>query len=362
MKNILYIGPYKENNGLGRSSRRYIRSLITDNNINLSIRPIYFTSLVDNTNKEFAQFEENYADKYDCVIQHGYPDMFQYNRKFGKNIGIVEIETENLIHTGWIEKINIMDEIVVGSKLGREAMNNSGVNIPIKLLPEPYNIDSYSLQKPEDFFDQDNSDFIFYTIGTYNEKNNIKGIILAYLLEFDFEENVRLVIKTNKYTISTQILEQQITEDIHQIQNAIKKRPSSCPQINILAGEITDHDISRLHQNANCYVNTTRSDGNGASSIEATLKNNPVITTDHIAASDFINQDNGYIVSSLRSNIYYPDPIESRSYSIWGFWYEPSIISIRNKMREAYSNSKIIDYKFDKTPFSHKVIGPLLHE
>ena len=46
MQNILYIGPYKENNGLGRSSRRYLKSLSLHKNINLSCRPIYFTNQI----------------------------------------------------------------------------------------------------------------------------------------------------------------------------------------------------------------------------------------------------------------------------------------------------------------------------
>lgn len=44
MKKILYIGQYKDNNGLGQSCRRFIDYISSNHNYDLSLRPIYVTN------------------------------------------------------------------------------------------------------------------------------------------------------------------------------------------------------------------------------------------------------------------------------------------------------------------------------
>ena len=215
MKNIFYLGPYKENSGLGRSSRRLIDCLNSSSNINLSIRPVYFSQNTvfdpsEDRHLVFTENEENFSPNYDCIIQHGHPEMFEYHQKFGKNIGLVEIETMDLSHTGWIEKINLLDEVVVGSLFAAQSLYDSGVSIDIKIIPEPFNIEKFHKQYDNFFFNAagyENKPFVFYTIGQYSEKKNIKSIIVAFLLEFEKEENVKLFIKTGDYYIENMDLE-----------------------------------------------------------------------------------------------------------------------------------------------------------
>lgn len=363
MKNILYIGPYKENNGLGRMSRRYIHALSNNRNVNLAIRPVYFTQ---NTkfdpleNMDFAEFEENSYSSYDLVLQHGYPDMFEYNRSFGQNIGIVEVETRKLTHSGWVEKINMLDQVVVQSHFSGQSLHDSGVEIPIKIVADPYDHRLYSTEC-DDFFlypDKSTRPFIFYTIGQYTDKKNIKGIIVAFMLEFSKTDNVRLFIKTGDYYQENNALENLIGFDIKQLQRAIRKDPNEIPVIEVLCGILKDNDIKRLHRSADCYINAVKADSFGSCAIEAMLCDKIVITTKDIGSSTYLNVKNSIMVDAMDTNIFTPDFYSKNTFTIYEQWKEPDINSIRNAMRTAYNMSNTeksdkLSY-FDKSQFEQK--------
>lgn len=368
MKNVLYIGPYEDANGLGYSSRRYVNALINNKDINLAIRPIFITSSAIKNAIDIPESYRQYASKtfpyYDVVIQHGYPEMFVYDKRFGKNIGIVEIETTNIQRSGWINRINLLDEILVNSINGLNSMYDAGVKRPVKVIPEPYNVPLFNETFAPFFSDTltDNAPFIFYTIGQYSEKKNIKGIILSYLLEFNASDNVRLVIKTNSYSSNLQDLDNQINFDIKSIKSAIRK--NSYPDINIVAGYISDIDIIRLHQNCDCYVNAVKADGDGASAVEAMICDNIVINTKNIGSSTYFNSGNALMVDSIPTNVYSPNYINSNILTIHEKWHEPNIFSLQSQMKKAYELSleekQILIRNYQKDIFDQKQFNSVL--
>lgn len=362
MQNVLYIGPYKENNGLGRSSRRYIRCLASNPDINLSCRPIYFTSNLVEESEDIIEnkYEQNNSIKYDAIIQHGYPEMFEYHKQFGKNIGIAPIETMNIKHSGWIEKINLLDEIIVGSIYSETALLESGVKIPIKPTPEPYDIDLIT-GKHDFFFEHlDNDPFIFYTIGQYTEQKNIKAIIVAFLLEFNEHDNVRLFIKTGHNQIDNNVLEHRINFDINYIRDAIRKHNSTSPPIDVMCGPLFSKDIRRLHHSCQCYVDAVKADHNAACAIEAALCNKKIITTKKSASNSFIDSSNGYVVNSNKTNVYTADYIDSKIFTINEEWYEPTINSLQKCMRMAFNDSKIDNIITDSELFNKNRISEII--
>ncbi len=342
MKNILYIGPYRENNGLGRSSRRWLNCLLSDKSNKICARPIYLTQNTDFHTEDIPDFSNSEScscSSYDYIIQHGNPDMFVYDKRFGKNIGIVEIETSNIGHSGWIEKINMLDEIVVGSSLVKESLNRDGVRIPIKVIPEPYGL--YDYENKSNFFGQNQAyqdTYIFYTIGQYFEKKNIPAIVLAFALEFDETEAVRLFVKTGDYYTDNKNLENIIKHEINNIHKAAKRYPIKDNKIDILCGLLTNNDIYRLHNSSNCYVNAVRSDANGACIIEAQKLNNTVINTAGIGSCDYLNHAKGLLVESVDTNVYSRDFYSHKTFTIHEQWKEPNVHSIRSCMRTAYEN------------------------
>lgn len=363
MQNILYLGPYKENNGLGKCSKRFVDALITNTDINLAIRPVFYqkpSEILFFNNEIYSEFEENSFKYYDAVIQHGCPAMFEYHKSFGKNIGISQIETKNIGHSGWIEKINLLDEIITHSIYSVDSLMDSGTTTSIRILPEPYDLSMYSATDSQDFFTfKENKPFIFYTIGSYIPKNNIKGIILAYLLEFDKHEGTQLFIKTHSYSQHSDDLKRMIEYDIEMTKNVIRK--NNLPDIDILCGYLDDSDILRLHKSSNCYINCVKGDSFGSSAIEAMLSNKLVINTKHIGSNTYINSQNGILVESSPINVYSDSYFDKNTFTIYEEWYEPNIASLRRAMRLAFE-MKTDEIKnkhnmFDKDIFDKNIIG-----
>lgn len=359
MQNILYIGPYKENNGLGKSSKRFVDALITNNNLNLSIRPVFYhqpSDMIFFNNDLYNEFENNSFKYYDAIIQHGCPSMFEYHGSFGKNIGICQIETKNIGHSGWIEKINLLDEIITHSIYSVDSLIDSGTKTSVRILPEPYDLKLYeSNDYPNFFTSNDKKPFIFYTIGSYIPKNNIKGIILAYLLEFNKEDNTQLFIKTHSLTHNSEDLKKIIEYDIENTKNIIRK--NNIPDIDILCGYLDDSDIIRLHKDADCYVNCARGDSFGSCSIEAMLCDKSVINTKNIGSSTYLNSQYAFMVESSLVNVYSDSYFDKNTFTIYEEWYEPNIASIRQNMRLAFENKNRDNSMFDKNIFDKYIVG-----
>lgn len=344
MKNILYIGNYKDHNGFGQSCRRFIKLLGGNPNWNLVTRPLYVTnSSITPTVKEdnFAEYENNICRKYDTLIQHTMPEYIEYHKNFGKNIAIAEIETTNIRHSGWIDKLNLMDEIWVHSIFSAESLVTGGVIKPIKIVPQPYDIEVYN-KKQDSFFDYDinNFPFIFYTIGQYAEKKNIKNIILAYLLEFNKKDNVRLFLKTCDHRRKNEDLENLIKFDMSNIKSIIRKSDNECADIDIVCGYMSDNDIIRLHQSSNCYINTIKADSFGDCAIEAAICGKTIINTKNIGSSTYFNSTNALMVNSIKTPVLCSNPPLKNIYTINEQWHEPSIDDIRKCMRSALNMTK----------------------
>jgi glycosyltransferase involved in cell wall biosynthesis len=370
MKNILYIGSYKDNNGMGQSCRRFIDFLANDGKNNLAIRPLYLTqnlvAPIVNSDR-YVEYENSSFKNYDTVIYQTFPDYLESHKYFGKNVAIVEIETMYIKHSGWIDKLNLMDEVWVGSTFSAESLLLSGLNKPIRVIPEPYNISNYKTPKDSFFnYDQNNNPYIFYTIGQYSEKKNIKSIIMAYLLEFSKNDNVKLFIKTYDYRKKNEDLENIIKYDISVIKNIIRKSDKDYADIDILCGYMKDNDINRLHQSANCYINAVRGDSFPSCSVESALCNKLTINTKNTGSSTYFNSTNSLTINSVESTVLCSNSYIKNIYTMNEQWREPSINDLRYALRKAYSTPehKQQEYvsNFDANIFSYDHIKGLLDD
>ena len=360
MKNILYIGPYKENTGLGRTARRYVDALGYNLDINLSIRPIYFSNHLDYGNesgKDYIEFEDNSSKSYDAVIQHGYANCFEYRQEFGQNICIPEINTYNIGHTGWIEKINMMDSVVISSEWSKKSIKDAGCDIPIKSIPEPFDMKKFEKQY-EPVFETEHETFVFYYIASHKDQNNIKALLAAFFLEFKNHDDVNLVIKTHIENYQNHEAEQIIIYDIEQIEKALRMNNKSIIKPRILVGHYEQEYIMRLHAQANCFVNVCKCENFGASSIESMLFNNLTAVNSGSGPNTYINEKNGFEIDSVLSNVYSKDFFMEYEYTIHEMWREPYLNSIRQKMRQAYETTEQEKQQklnnFDKSLFTEE--------
>jgi hypothetical protein len=327
--NILYLGHYREKNSFGYASLRYIEALNNIANVNLSIRPIYLTidNYVTNLDKDLLSLENNKQYNYDCVIQDTLPEFYEYNNRFGKNICVPKIATRNLSHTGWIEKINMMDEVWVNSFYGEKILRESGVFKKIKVIPEPFNLKRID----EETNHSDENEFNFYSFSSLNHKDGLLELLIAYLSEFSNKESARLIIKIDSAE------EGAVKNIVNNAYEISRKTPKDTIEPIIILGHIDHTKKVDLHNNCHCYIDTSKCSHGGAACVEALLYGNSVICVDKTAPACYITQNNGFNIKSIEENVI--------SNNIFGLnnvftqhevWYKPIVSDIRAKMRSAF--------------------------
>jgi hypothetical protein len=324
--NVLYLGHYREDSTLGYSSRRYISALQTIPIFNISVRPVYLQTKTFNISEEILECENNQSKHYELVIQDTLPDYYEYNAKFGKNVCVPKVISRNLQHTGWIQKINIMDEVWVNSFFAEKSLRESGVTKLIRVLPEPFNVDIEALEKLST-----DQEFNFYTMTSSSEQDNLISLLIAYITEFDKNDRTRLIIKTNDED------EAAIKKIMNNAYTIAKKNTSNVNEPVIIMGGLEENKIHELFSNSDCYIDVSKGSYTTSSCIEALIHKKICIVTEGTANASYVTEANGFVIDSQPECI-----ISSCKYSthnisnIYETWSNPSIKSIRHKMRQAY--------------------------
>jgi glycosyltransferase involved in cell wall biosynthesis len=337
MSNILYIGPYREFTGMGNAARQYIKALLVAGH-NIGIRPIYniFKAYPEkDIDYEILELESNISKPYDILIQHCYPHQLYYDNRFQKNIGIIHLESNNY-YSNLSNYINMMDEIIVGSNFVHKTLSSINFDKPIKVVPEPIDLEFIKKYRDNNARSIKNN-YSFYAIGDLSERKNLYEIVKAFVVAYDTDDNVDLVLKiiSNQERVAT---DQEIEYELNKIYSRIKKNYEKRPRI--VFGDIDYHSMLYLHNNNDCFINVSSGESFGYSTLEAMAFNNQLIVNDHIGSSEIIDEDCG-----LFNNVYKRSCEDSsRLYHIYNSyhqsWHKPEIDSLIVNMNTARNESK----------------------
>ena len=247
-------------------------------------------------------------------------DVFEKNS--GKyKIGYTMLEVDGLPKE-WVRQSNLMDEVWVPSEFNKRTFKDSGVNVPIHVVPlgiDPaYFSPKIKAKKLKDIY-------TFLSIFEWGERKCPELLLKAFSDEFSASENVVLVCKVNNNDPSINV-EREISllnlrkngGQIVVAQNHIMKR----------------YEMGALYTSADCFVLPTRGEGWGMPILEAMACGLPVIATNWSAQTDFMNNEN-----SLLLNVDKLIPAIAKCPYYSGFnWAEPSYEHLRYLMRWVYEN------------------------
>ncbi len=223
------------------------------------------------------KFLKNYPQ-----VVYGVADVFHKNS--GKyKIGYTMLETTG-IPSSWVEQCNRMDEIWVPSSFNVKTFCDSGVKVPMHVVPlgiDPgyYNRKIISYKK--------HNRYTFLTVFEWGERKAPEVLLKAYSKAFTAKDDVVLLCKVNNNDSS-----------IH-VENEIRKLglPADGPEIIFLYNTaFDDYDMPTLYRSADCFVTATRGEGWGMPILEAMACGLPAIATNWSAQTDFLNEKTGYPV------------------------------------------------------------------
>lgn len=131
-------------------------------------------------------------------VYHCIPTLQKRVKKLKKNIGFAVFETFDP-PSEWIKILNENDAIIVPSEFNYKVFGHSKIDKPIFYIPHCIDIDVYHENvQPMKKFDK----FTFLFIGTWKRRKGYQSLIEAWCSEFTQEDNVQLVIKTDKVKIA----------------------------------------------------------------------------------------------------------------------------------------------------------------
>lgn len=177
IKGIKYIGPVWDNSGYARANRENILALHSLG-IPVTISPISFESIRPDLGKhgQILNSLTNISIDYDVVLIHTTPEFWSKHREEGKyNIGYTIWETTKL-HPDWPKYINsTVDKVLVGCEWNKEVFKDSGVTIPIGVVPHGIGKDNFDNVVSYNIENLNKDTYTFYSIfqWCYDDKTRV---------------------------------------------------------------------------------------------------------------------------------------------------------------------------------------------
>ena len=322
---IKYICP-RGNSGYSQAAKEYIISL-TQANIPITVQYLIFDETeyqIGSKNNLVNSLVDNKID-YNKVIIHSTPEHWGKIIREEENkeiIGMTVWETDK-IDSRWVKWINQVDKVIVPCKWNKEVFEQCGIVKPIEVIPHIYSSQEKFLGKIKHV---KKSYFFFYTIGQWSSRKGIEDTLKAYLEAFTSKDKVCLIIKSFGNNYSQKEKELLRTKIKH-----ILTQYSDTSKVILLLDELSEKEISALHNLGHCYVSLHKSEGWGLGMFDALGFGKPVITTGYGGQLDFVKE---YLVS------YKLIPVEGMSWIPWynksQNWAQPNIYEGAKLMRQVY--------------------------
>ena len=115
MKNILYIGPYRQSTYDGLLSRQLIENIVKKYT-NITLRPLYIEDATSVSVESIESLEDNRYNEYDTIIQHTTLDKATPIRSIKHNV-IIPILNNTICSSKNIETLSQFNKILVSNAL-----------------------------------------------------------------------------------------------------------------------------------------------------------------------------------------------------------------------------------------------------
>lgn len=339
---VKWTGYFNSVSGYAEASRTLLKGL-AETNFNIAVENKNFgfhAKLSEKTSELINNFTKiDLPDRY-ISLQSIPPPEFKTEDNSYLNIARFYWEYDR-IPQRWVNLCNRMDVIWVASSLNSQSLIDSGVSSEkVFILPDAVDIELFNDNaRPQVLKDVTNKDsFKFLSIFDWVLKKGWDVLIEAYIREFDFNEDVCLVIRTFSYlSIPIEKIKEKIFEVIIK---KVKKTLEKAPRIIFVESMLSQEEIPGLYKACDCFVLPSRGEGWGRPYMEAMAMGLPVIGTGFGGNIDFMKDSNSFLLDyriepvSEQGLIEYPDASNTR-------WAEPSCEHLMYLMRFVFENQKM---------------------
>lgn len=364
-KDILYIGPYRQNDGWGLAAYGYLLSLLETHH-NIHCVPIYLSqSIRDINHPKILAAENSHKKSYDIIIQKALPMAICPNN-YAKNIALIVLEN-NLLYSDGISNLQRMDQIWVPSNKEIRCLKNSGIKNETHAIMQAIPTEEIMAIKQQNAKITFSSpitqkSYKFYFIGEHIQRKNLKDIIIAFHTEFDIDEPVSLIIKTSVPGMNDSDALRKVKNDIIGIKKSLRTRQNFKEEV-IITNRLSDQHLFSLHNSCDCCISVSYGEAFCRPIAEAVCFGNPVILTNGIGACEMINDEDKLIVKTQEQPVIMEDMSHVSGLDMYNAnetWSIPSILDLKKQMRKAFQDQKKVDSQIYLDKFSYKNIGKIL--
>lgn len=233
------------------------------------------------------------ADGYGMSRDHLKKELFQqgvlldenYN---GQKVGLVysypydvmQLETPiKLIYTmfesdkipqDWPDYLRMANEVLVPSKWLRDVFERSGIKATV--VPLGYNDRVFTFtDRPVPV--ENNQDFVFVHYNAFNLRKGFAQVLKAFTEEFAPTEPVKLLLKS---TLP---------------RSPIPLSKKELPNIEMIYGEVSEQELSKILDRAHCMVFPSKGEGFGLTPLEAMATGIPAIVPNAHGISEYFDPD-----------------------------------------------------------------------
>ena len=369
---VLYIGCYRDHTGWGQAAIDYILSMDSVG-IDVVCRPLKLNQTQGDLPHRILELEGKFSNGCNVCIQHVLPHYMDYSGRFDKNIALYATETSHFKRSAWTQRINTMDEAWVINSQSKEASLNSGVDIPIKIIPHACDTKKfdrrYNPLESQELLDN----FVFYFIGDLTHRKNLPALLKAFHLEFDTNENVELLIKTSQYGLSPDECAEKVRGLCLDVKKNLKlyTSPEKYKEELIVTDRLTEEDICRLHTTCDCFVMPSHGEAWCIPAFDAMGFGKTPICTDVGGASDFLKNGGGSLVPGHQEPVFGMTETFEDIFTGDEDWIRVDIRKLQLEMRKVYETYKSDESSYAKLQeqgreavenFSYEKVGQLIKD
>jgi glycosyltransferase involved in cell wall biosynthesis len=337
-----YLSPYLDASGYGEASRNF---LVAFNTVGANVKAQKASFTGSQTYPSFAaeicrKMEAKTLD-YKIKILHVTPDNYKTFMEPGKHhIGHLFWETSKLPKS-WVGDCNRLDEIWTGTQYGADVIRNSGVTVPVIVIPEA--IDTNIPSKVRPYLLPNFKGTVFYSVFEWTERKNPKALLFAFWKTFRGQNDVCLLLKVHKAGQNDRGLRDILLEAKAWRNSLVWK---DTPRVFIYTDILDGEGMNRFHETGDLYVSAHRGEGWGLPVCEATMHLKPIISVGYGGIFEYFKRRDYMAVEFAMSAI---DQVHNTYYEPGMEWAEADPASLEERLRKAYD--------LFTTPKTHTVLS-----
>jgi glycosyltransferase involved in cell wall biosynthesis len=343
---VLYIGYYRENSDWGKQTVNNILAL-EKAGVDVVCRCVNLNG--GQTPDSLVHLEKKDSKDATHCIQHVFPEHMIGTGKFVKNIGLLANNFVELQHSGWVARLEMMDEVWTPYTTLSTPLHSALPSGKVKIVPLAIDTDAYNKRYKDLVIKEADRTFKFYTFASMSNAKGLNWILSSFHSEFDTNDNVSLIIYMDPQSTSGE-KELKFAQELSKNVKSLLKLETSpelyIRDIIIATQNLTDDNARELHQYCDCYVSCNTDVTFPLAEIDAGgFGNTPIVSNN--------GSINEYLQESVRSVNSIYQVVQSEGGMFAGvnngndYWIKPDERAIKNHMRTMYNDWASNDFAKD---------------